>query len=119
MNWTKSSTNSRWHATLSNVGDPHVEHILLRFCLDACRVMHFLRAIDAPALQHVLTKAARVVRRTWDDVLGQPAVSDDQWTQCTLPLRLAGLGIKCFKRQHAWRASSLRSSVRPNYNFLK
>ena len=79
---------------LSNLGDPHVEHILLRYCLDACRVLHFLRAIDAPALMHPVAAATRVIRRAWDDVLGQPAVSDEQWTQCTLPLRMAGLGIK-------------------------
>ena len=79
---------------MSNVGDPHIEHILLRFCLDACRVMHFLRAIDAPSLKVPVAEASRVVRRAWDDVLGQTAVSDEQWTQCTLPLRMAGLGIK-------------------------
>ena len=79
---------------LSNLGDPHVEHILLRYCLDACKVLHFLRAIDAPALKGPVAAASRVIRRAWDDVLGQPAVSDEQWTQCTLPLRMAGLGIK-------------------------
>jgi hypothetical protein len=79
---------------LSNLGDPHMEHILLRFCLDACRLMHFLRAIDAAALHEPLAAAARVIRRAWDDVLGHPAVTDEQWAQCTLPLRLAGLGIK-------------------------
>ena len=79
---------------LSNLGDPHVEHVLLRYCLDACRVLHFLRAIDMPSLKGPVAAATRVIRRAWDDVLGQPSVSDEQWTQCTLPLRLAGLGIK-------------------------
>jgi hypothetical protein len=79
---------------LTNLGDPHEEHILLRYCLDACRVMHFLRAIETDALNGPLQAAQRVIRKTWDDILGQPAVSDAQWEQCCLPLRMAGLGVK-------------------------
>lgn len=81
---------------LANMGDPQEQHVLLRFCMDACRVMFFLRGVDCSALQEVVEQASRCVRRTMDDILGHPAMTDEQWAQATLPIRrpMAGLGLK-------------------------
>ena len=33
-------------ALLNKLDDQHTQHVLLRYCLDACRLVHFLRGID-------------------------------------------------------------------------
>lgn len=70
---------------------PENEHTLLRYCLDACKVMHFLRAMQVSSLE-VLQAAARVIRRTWMIFLDiqQLLTSNGH----TLPLRTPGLGNK-------------------------
>jgi hypothetical protein len=37
-------------ALLGHLGDPQMQHLLLRYCLDACRVMHMLRGMDCTML---------------------------------------------------------------------
>lgn len=79
---------------LSHLGAPHEQHVLLRFCLDACRLLHFLRAVDCTASESILHQASSTLRKTLGDMLGNEALSEDEWHQSTLPLRLSGLGIK-------------------------
>ena len=69
-----------------------VRHALLRYCLDACRVVHLLRSTayedagDSPAvLRARLQEAAQ-------DLVGM-GISEDVWEQVCLPIRLGGLGI--------------------------
>ena len=69
-----------------------VRHALLRYCLDACRVIHLLRSTayedagDAPAILR-----ARLQEAT-QDLLGT-GIKEDTWDQVCLPIRLGGLGI--------------------------
>ena len=69
-----------------------VRHALLRYCLDACRVVHLLRSTaheeagDSPAILR-----ARLQEAT-QDLLGT-GISEDIWEQVCLPIRLGGLGI--------------------------
>ena len=69
-----------------------VRHVLLRFCLDACRVVHLLRSTeyeeagDSPA-----SLRARLQEAT-QDLLGT-GISESIWEQVCLPIRLGGLGI--------------------------
>ena len=81
-------------ALLGHLGDPQIQHLLLRYCLDACRVMHFMRGIDCTPLQSLLQSASACVRSCLGDALGDRKLSELEWTQSTLPLRLGGLGIK-------------------------
>ena len=79
---------------LGHLGDPQVQHLLLRYCLDACRVMHMLRGMDCTALLLEVGTASACVRSCLGDALGCRKLSDTEWAQCTLPLRFGGLGIK-------------------------
>ena len=79
---------------LQSLGDPQTQHLLLRYCLDACTVMHFLRGVDCTQLQHQVQRCSNIIRRTWADVIGANNLSNEEWLQSTLPLRLAGMGIK-------------------------
>ena len=73
--------------------DGQIRHTLLRFCLDACRVMHLERSTviskagDAPQRLHDALRVAA------EDLVSM-GVSDATWAQVTLPLRLGGLGIR-------------------------
>ena len=87
--------------------ESQIQHVLLRYCLDACRVTHLQRstsiskAKDAP--QH-LCDALRVAA---EDLVGM-GMSDITWTQVTLPMRHGGLGIRDpIQTQPAARLSAL------------
>lgn len=79
---------------LSHLGDPQTQHLLLRYCLDACRLIHFMRGVDCRPLEDILRNAGRSIQNCFGDILGTRNLSELTWGQCTLPLRLAGLGIK-------------------------
>ena len=38
------------YTVLQNLGDPQTEHLLLRYYMDACRIMHYLRGVDCTPL---------------------------------------------------------------------
>ncbi len=80
-------------AVLSHLGDPQAQHLLLRYCLDGCRLMHFLRGVDCTQLADVVEQASWVLQSTLSDVLGL-VVNPQDWAQASLPLRLGGLGVK-------------------------
>ena len=67
-------------SVLQNLGDPQTEHLLLRTCMDACRIMHCLRGIDCTALTSLIQHAAGIIKQTWSVVLGFPAITDTYWT---------------------------------------
>ena len=63
---------------LSHLGDAQTEQLLLRYCLDACRVTHFLRAVDCETLKAQVAKASQIIRRTLEGTVGIP-LSEEQW----------------------------------------
>jgi hypothetical protein len=81
---------------LLTLGDTQSQHLLLRFCLDACKLVHFLRGTDCtPAgLMEQIQRASGIIRKTWADIVGAPNLSESEWVQSTLPMRLTGMGIK-------------------------
>lgn len=69
-----------------------VRHALLRYCLDACRVVHLLRSTEyEEAGQHPALLRARL-QEAVQDLLGV-GISESSWEQVCLPIRLGGLGI--------------------------
>ena len=69
-----------------------VRHALLRFCLDACRVVHLLRSTEyEEAASHPAMLRARL-QEALQDLLGV-GISEGIWEQACLPIRLGGLGI--------------------------
>ena len=79
---------------LSHLGNPHHQHLLLRYCLDACRLVHFLRAVPTQPHTEKLHDASLAIRRVLEDMLGPGSFDDVAWAQATLPIRMGGLGIK-------------------------
>jgi len=61
---------------LGHLGDLQVQHLLLRYSLDACRVMHILRGIDCTALQSDLESGTACIRSCLGSAMGSCALSD-------------------------------------------
>ena len=81
---------------LAQVPDAQVQHSILRFCLDTCRINHLLRAMDtvAPSQLAILAQSSCALRDTLDAILGV-TMEQYQWAQASLPLSLGGLGVTC------------------------
>ena len=58
-------------SVLHALGDTQCEHLLLRYCLDACRIMHYLRGVDCRPLEPLIKRATLAIRMAWADVVGQ------------------------------------------------
>ena len=84
------------HATLDrlpNIPQLHTHFLLLRHCMDACRVQHLLRSCSFTASSPHCSQAMLAIRRAFDLILGEPC-SDMAWFQACLPSRKGGLGLK-------------------------
>ena len=79
---------------LQSLGDVQCEHLLLRYCLDACKLIHFLRSYNGTALEAEIQQASKLIRDCWAGISGIPDLSNNEWVQSTLPMRLGGMGIK-------------------------
>ncbi len=73
--------------------DTQIQHCLLRYCLDACRVNYLLRVCPFGSLQDIWSRSENVLRSTLGLIIGN-TLSDSQWTQATLSLSQGGLGIR-------------------------
>jgi hypothetical protein len=99
----KTNADSVWEATvhktlqtlskLRQLPEGQMRHCLLRYCLDACKVNHLMRAT-------LLTTGCTSVQALTDalqtatcDIVGT-GITANAWTQATLPVRFGGLGIK-------------------------
>ena len=85
--------NERACRLVSLFPDTQIQHCLLRFCLDACRVNYLLRVCPFGPLQDIWTRSDNVLRSTLVSILGS-TISDPQWTQATLSLNQGGLGLR-------------------------
>ena len=80
---------------LSHLGHPHHQHLLVRYCLDACRVVHFLRGTPAsPAMLQLLSQARDALMQVLRDSVGSTPLDAFAEAQACLPLRKGGCGIK-------------------------
>ena len=77
---------------LTDLDDPQVELHLLRSCLGSCKLNHILRTVPSDLISCHLTRFDDNLRSTFGDV-AHCAISDQAWSQATLPFRLGGLGI--------------------------
>ena len=78
---------------LSEFPNAQVQLLLLRACLDACKVNHLLRSSNSFVAQEFVDRANSVIRATLEDIIGV-GLSELQWMQATVPMRLGGLGVK-------------------------
>ena len=107
-------TSSHWAATVEKsrclldrlrlFPDGQIQHALLRYCLDACRVMHLQRSTVLQRAGAAPQSLREALQQAAEDLLGM-GMNDLTWSQVTLPLRHGGLGLRtpCRRnRQHAW-----------------
>ena len=96
-------TASHWASTVAKANvllerlrllpDGQIQHALLRYCLDACRVVHLQRSTVTGRAQGAPDLLQDSLRRAAEDLVGM-GVSDTVWAQVTLPMRHGGLGIR-------------------------
>ena len=80
---------------------------LLRYCLDACRVVHLLRSTELEEAGQSPAMLRAKLQEVVQDLLGT-GISEDAWEQVCLPIRLGGLGISDpFVLQPAARLAAL------------
>jgi hypothetical protein len=96
-------TSSHWATTVDKTiclldrlrlfPDGQVQHALLRYCLDACRVVHLQRSTVAERSGSAPQNLRDALQRAAEDLLGM-GVNDLTWSQVSLPLRHGGLGVR-------------------------
>ena len=73
--------------------DPHSEFVLLRSCLSLPKIMFMLRAVNTTDHQEELSEFDSIIRGALCRILGSP-LTDEQWTQASLPAAMGGLGLR-------------------------
>ena len=110
-------TASHWASTVEKstillerlrlVPEGQIQHALLRYCLDACRVVHLQRSTIVERARDAPTRLHDSLRRAVEDMVGM-GISNATWSQATLPMRHGGLGIRCpLQTQPAARLAAL------------
>ena len=77
---------------LGRLPDPQIQLRLLRVCLDACLLNHVFRAADCTGLTALVYRASGALRGCLEGVTGF-SLSDNQWSQASLPTARGGFGI--------------------------
>ena len=95
--------NATWEKTVDSgismlerlrlVADGQTRHGLVRHCLDACKVMHLLRATPLTSGAQPLSRFSAALQLTVTDLVGCPLTAIS-WAQATLPISQQGLGIQ-------------------------
>ena len=75
------------------VPEGQLRHCLIRYCLDACKVNHLMRATLLPTGNQSALDLSAALRSAACDMLGC-GLTANAWEQATLPIRHGGLGIK-------------------------
>lgn len=72
--------------------EAQIRHCLLRYCLDACRVMFLLRGCGIAGSEVHVERLSEKICEAADDLV-RGGLTDDAWAQVTMPIRLGGFGI--------------------------
>eukprot|EP00973_Karenia_brevis_P024177 3337719-Karenia_brevis.AAC.1 len=75
---------------LRGLSSRHVALYLLKGAGDACRVVYYLRTTPADMIGSFLREFDSELRHTFEGVVGL-ILSDEQWQQCTLGIKSAGI----------------------------
>ena len=78
---------------LREVNNAQVEFALFRGCLAYNKINHLLRTCPPDLLQDALVKFDDQFQSVVAEILRVPCLSDDQWDQASLPVKLSGLGV--------------------------
>ena len=75
------------------MNNAQVEFALFRGCLAYNKINHLLRTCPPDLLQDALVKFDDQFQSVVAEILRVPCLSDDQWDQASLPVKLSGLGV--------------------------
>ena len=78
---------------LREVDNAQVEFALFRGCLSYNKINHLLRTCPPDLLQDALVKFDDHFHKMVAEILRVPCLSEQQWDQASLPVKLAGLGV--------------------------
>ena len=78
---------------LREVNDTQVEFGLFRGCLSYNKINHLLRTCPPDLLQDALERFDEHFQSMVAEILRVSCLSEDQWEQASLPVKLAGLGV--------------------------
>ena len=78
---------------LSSLEDPHSEYVLLRNCLALPKMSYLIRTVNPLNHQASMNRFDDSVRNSLERLLGSP-MSDDKWTQASIPVSQGGLGLR-------------------------
>ena len=80
--------------TLKKVDNAQVEFALFRGCLSYNKINHLLRTCPPDLLQDALVEFDDHFQNMVAAILRIPCLTEDQWDQASLPVKLAGLGVQ-------------------------
>ena len=75
------------------MNNAQVECALFRGCLAYNKINHLLRTCPPDLLQDALVNFDDQFQSVVAEILRVPCLSDDQWDQASLPVKLSGLGV--------------------------
>jgi len=78
---------------LRDVNNAQVEFALFRGCLAYNKINHLLRTCPPNLLEESLVAFDDQFQSMVAEILRVPCLSDDQWDQASLPVKLSGLGV--------------------------
>ena len=106
------------HSKLSEINNVAVEHVLARFCLSSCKVVHQLRIHGETLAQHPEHVSAYddVVRGTLERLF--PGLEDEGYLQAGLGSSVGGLGFRHAKKMILLAFIASRVSCRPKVQHL-
>jgi hypothetical protein len=78
---------------LREVDNAQVEFGLFRGCLSYNKINHLLRTCPPDLLQEALVKFDDHFQNMMAENLRVPCLTEDQWEQASLPVKLSGLGV--------------------------
>jgi len=81
------------HQLLREVDNAQVEFALFRGCLAYNKINHLLRTCPPDLLEEALVKFDEQFQNMVAEIFRAPCLSDDQWDQASLPVKLSGLGV--------------------------
>lgn len=75
------------------VNNAQAEFALFRGCLAYNKINHLLRTCPPDLLEEALVRFDEQFQNMVAEILREPCLSDDQWDQASLPVKLSGLGV--------------------------
>ena len=95
---------------LALVGDPHVQFVILRKCLTACRMSHLIRTMLPQHTDEACRAFDAILAAALESTLTTP-LDERAFAQATLPVSLGGLGIQASSHRRPSPAPCAPSSV--------